>query len=117
MMGVETSSPIVVDREAGTSVAPPHTRTLQIGMRWFGSGSGGLDRVFYDLANALPAHGVAVQGLVVQPADVAIQTGGRIQAFADDGASLPNRLLGVRRAVRHYLRNGDVDVVAGHFAL
>jgi glycosyltransferase involved in cell wall biosynthesis len=86
-------------------------------MRWFGSGSGGLDRVFFDLANALPGQGVAVQGLVVQPADVAAQTGGRIQAFADDGAGLPTRLLGVRRAVRHYLRSGDVDLVAGHFAL
>jgi len=116
-MGVETASPIDAEREATTPVAPPDIRTLQIGMRWFGSGSGGLDRVFYDLANALPAEGVAVQGLVVQPADVAAQTGGRIQAFADDGAGLPNRLLGVRRAVRHYLRSGDVDLVAGHFAL
>ena len=114
-MGIETASPVAAEAEATTPVAPPDIRTLQIGMRWFGNGSGGLDRVFYDLATALPAQGVAVQGLVVQPADVAIQTGGRIQAFADDGAGLPSRLLGVRRAVRHYLR--DVDLVAGHFAL
>jgi glycosyltransferase involved in cell wall biosynthesis len=116
-MGIETASPVAAEREATTSVAPSDIRTLQIGMRWFGSGSGGLDRVFYDLANALPAQGVAVQGLVVQPADVAAQTGGRIQAFAEDGAGLPRRLLGVRRVVRHCLRSGDIDLVAGHFAL
>lgn len=116
-MSVQTASPIVVEREAATSVAPPDLRALQIGMRWFGNGSGGLDRVFYDLANTLPAQGVAVQGLVVQPADVAARTGGRVQAFADDGAGLPERLLGVRRAVRRCLRSGDVDLVAGHFAL
>jgi len=114
-MGVDTALPVAAEHEAATSVAPPDIRTLQIGMRWFGNGSGGLDRVFYDLATALPAQGVSVQGLVVQPADVAVQTGGRIQAFADDGAGLHQRLLGVRRAVRHYLR--DVDLVAGHFAL
>jgi len=114
-MGVETTVPIVAERDAASPAALPDIRALGIGMRWFGNGSGGLDRVFYDLANALPSQGVAVQGLVVQPADVAAQTGGRIQAFADDGAGLPSRLLGVRRAVRHYLR--DVDLVAGHFAL
>ncbi|HEX4504190.1 MAG TPA: glycosyltransferase family 4 protein [Alphaproteobacteria bacterium] len=116
-MGVETIPPVAAEREATTLVAPPDIRSLQIGMRWFGNGSGGLDRVFYDLANALPAQGVAVQGLVVQPADVATQTGGRIQAFADDGAGLPNRLLGVRRAVRHSLKSGDIGLIAGHFAL
>ena len=116
-MGVETAPPVAAEREATTSIARPDIRTLQIGMRWFGSGSGGLDRVFYDLANALPAQGVSVQGLVVQPADAAVQTGGRIKAFADDGAGLPGRLLGVRRAVRHCLRSGDIDLVAGHFAL
>lgn len=117
MMGVEAVSPIAAEVEAATAVVPPAIRSLQIGMRWFGNGSGGLDRVFYDLATSLPGAGVDVRGLVVQPADVATQTGGRIQAFADDGAGLPTRLLGVRRAVRHYLRNGSVDIVAGHFAL
>jgi glycosyltransferase involved in cell wall biosynthesis len=116
-MGIETIAPIDAEPEAAISVAPADVRTLQIGMRWFGNGSGGLDRVFYDLANTLPAQGVAVRGLVVEPADVAAQTGGRIKAFADDGASLPKRLLGVRRAVRHHVRSGDVDLVAGHFAL
>ena len=61
--------------------------------------------------------GVAVHGLVVQPADVAARTGGGIEAFADDGAGLPKRLLGVRSAVRRHVRSGAVDLVAGHFAL
>jgi glycosyltransferase involved in cell wall biosynthesis len=118
MMGIETALPIDAECEATTPVEQSaDIRTLQIGMRWFANGSGGLDRVFHDLANALPAQGVAVRGLVVQPADVAVQTGGRIQAFAGDGAGLPSRMLGVRRAVRHYVRSGAVDLVAGHFAL
>lgn len=117
-MGVEIVSPIAADQGITTPiVALPTIRTVQIGMRWFGNGSGGLDRVFYDLANALPDQGVAVHGLVVQPADVAAQTGGRIEAFAADGASLPKRLLGARRAIGRLIDGGGIDLVAGHFAL
>jgi glycosyltransferase involved in cell wall biosynthesis len=115
-MGVETVLPIA-EPEAATSAVPAEIRALEIGMRWFGSGSGGLDRVFYDLANSLPGAGVDVHGLVVQPADAAALTEGKIQAFADDGAGLMRRLLGVRRIVREHLRGGAVDLVSGHFAL
>jgi glycosyltransferase involved in cell wall biosynthesis len=117
-MGVEIVSPIAVDNGITSPVAAlPAIGTLQIGMRWFGNGSGGLDRVFYDLANALPDQGVAVHGLVVQPADVAAQTGGRIEAFAADGASLPTRLLGARHAIGRLIDGGSIDLIAGHFAL
>jgi glycosyltransferase involved in cell wall biosynthesis len=117
-MGIEIASPIAVDHDITTPVAAlPTIDTLQIGMRWFGNGSGGLDRVFYDLANALPGQGVSVRGLVVQPADVAAQTGGRIEAFAADGASLPKRLLGARHAIGRFIDSGGIDLVAGHFAL
>jgi len=115
-MGADTASSPVAEQEA-TTLAQPNIRVLQIGMRWFESGSGGLDRVFYDLANSLPSAGVDVHGLVVQPADAAAQTAGRIHAFADDGAGLPKRLLGVRSAVRRCVHSGAVDLVAGHFAL
>jgi glycogen synthase len=117
-MGIETASPVAIDDEATTPVAAlPMVRTLQIGMRWLGTGSGGLDRVFYDLANSLPEQGIAVNGLVVQPADVADRTGGKIQAFAVDGASLPKRMLGARRAIGRYIESGGIDLIAGHFAL
>jgi glycosyltransferase involved in cell wall biosynthesis len=117
-MGAEPMPPIAIETEATTSVPTlPTVRTLQIGMRWQGSGAGGLDRVFHDLANSLPGQGVAVHGLVVQPADVATRTDGRIAAFAADGASLPSRLLGARRAIGRFVDGGDIDLVAGHFAL
>jgi glycosyltransferase involved in cell wall biosynthesis len=117
-MGVDfIPGTIQADDSRVIPVAEPRLNTLQIGMRWFGSGSGGLDRVFYDLANALPDHGIGVSGLVVQPADVATQTSGRIVAFARDGASLPRRLLGARRAIGRFVEQGDFDLVAAHFAL
>jgi glycosyltransferase involved in cell wall biosynthesis len=117
-MGVNlVSTTVRTDDPTVNSVAERRLNTLQIGMRWFGSGSGGLDRVFYDLANALPDHGIGVRGLVVQPADVAVETSGRIMAFARDGASLPSRLLGARRAIGYFVKHGNLDLVAAHFAL
>ena len=118
-MSVELAPSPAAEAENSTPVViPPRIlNTLQIGMRWFGSGSGGLDRVFFDLANALPEHGIQVRGLVVQPANVAGLTAGRIGAFAKDRASLPRRLLGARRAVGAFVKAGNVDLVAAHFAL
>lgn len=118
MMGAKSALRVAIDPDHALPVAAPRAvRSLQIGMRWLDTGSGGLDRVFHDLAVSLPAQGVAVHGLVVHPADVAARTGGRIEAFAEEGASLPNRLLGVRRTVGRLVESGGVDLVAGHFAL
>jgi len=117
-MGVQPALRAATECEKTTPVPVlPAVRTLQIGMRWLDSGAGGLDRVFHDLAISLPGQGVAVHGLVVQPADVSVRTGGRIEAFAAEGANLPSRLLGIRHAVRRLVEGGGVDLVAGHFAL
>ena len=109
-MGARATARLAPEREETPPFAAARPlRTLQIGMRWLDTGSGGLDRVFHDLANSLPSQGVAVHGLVVQPADVAARTGGRIEAFAAEGAGLPSRLLGVRHAVRRLVEGGGVD--------
>ena len=83
--------------------------TLQLGMGWFPEQPGGLNRMFYNLARALPGIGVGVQGLVA--ADAAA---GAVRAFAPKGAPLAGRLRGARRAARGAER---ADVVASHFAL
>jgi glycogen(starch) synthase len=117
-MGAQAAARVAIEREETPPFAAARPLlSLQIGMRWLDSGAGGLDRVFHDLANSLPGQGVAVHGLVVQPADVAARTGGRIEAFAAEGANLPGRLLGVRHAVRRLVAGGGIDLVAGHFAL
>jgi glycosyltransferase involved in cell wall biosynthesis len=91
-------------------------RVLALGVNWFDSGSGGLDRVFRDLALGLPDAGVSLRGLVLGPPDVAALTGGRVRAFGQ-GGGLPARLLAARQAVAAALRDQPSDVVAAHFAL
>jgi glycosyltransferase involved in cell wall biosynthesis len=118
-MGIETAPlrSFEPEQPAASAVAGRALGTLQIGMRWFGSGSGGLDRVFFDLTNALPDQGIGVRGLVVEPANAAAMTNGKIQAFAKGGAGLPRRLWNARRAISQSIASGDVDLVAAHFAL
>lgn len=105
----------------GAAVAAPPTlsvvRVLQTGLNWFGNGSGGLDRVFSDLAVSLPACGIQVSGLVVAPHDVARLTEGRVHAFAPEGTSLPGRLLASRRSIGSLAASRAFDVIAPHFAL
>jgi glycosyltransferase involved in cell wall biosynthesis len=98
----------------------PEARTLRVlalGVNWFAPGSGGLDRVFSDLAHALPGEGVALRGLVLGPPEVAMLTGGRVQAFGRGDRLLPMRLLRARQAVRRAIVEAPPDVVAAHFAL
>jgi glycosyltransferase involved in cell wall biosynthesis len=91
-------------------------RVLALGVNWFDAGSGGLDRVFRDLALGLPDADVSLRGLVLGPPDVAALTGGRVRAFGR-GGGLPARLLAARQAVSAALREQPSDVVAAHFAL
>lgn len=97
------------------AIAPRTLRALAIGINWFDSGSGGLDRVFHDLAATLPMAGVEVNGLVLGPDDAEARSGGTVRAFG--GGPLPLRLWHARRAVDSALRGGTIDVVAAHFAL
>jgi glycosyltransferase involved in cell wall biosynthesis len=93
------------------------TRVLALGVNWFRAGSGGLDRVFFDLMAALPGAGVAATGLVLGPPDVAAQTGGQVRAFGRPGALLPERLWRARAGIARLTAGGGFDVVAAHFAL
>ncbi len=102
---------------AATSRPGPALRVLALGVNWFQSGSGGLDRVFHDLLQALPDAGIAVAGLVQGPADVALRTGDRVTAFGRPGASLPERLWRARAGLRAALQAQQYDLVAAHFAL
>lgn len=91
-------------------------KTLQIGLEWYPEGPGGLQRYYYDLANAASPH-FEVKGLVLGSENVARATGGRIEAFAPPSASLARRLLGSRAAVRREMRGSAFDLTVAHFAL
>ncbi len=92
-------------------------RTLALGVNWFDSGSGGLDRVFHDLVQALPAAGIDAHGLVLGPADVAGLTQGRVRALGVEGFSGLGKLRAVRRGVAAQVKTGGFDLVACHFAM
>jgi glycosyltransferase involved in cell wall biosynthesis len=97
----------------------PDSRTLRVlalGVNWFDAGSGGLDRVFRDLALGLPDADVALRGLVLGPPEAGALTQGRVRAFGQ-GGRLPARLLAARQAVARAVREEAPDVVAAHFAL
>ncbi len=91
-------------------------RVLSIGVNWFAAGSGGLDRVFHDLAMAFPQAGIDMRGLVLGPPDAASRSGGSVHAFGQ-GGPLPKRLWHARKAIGNHLATHEVDLVAAHFAL
>ena len=88
--------------------------SLHIGIAY---GRGGEGRVVSELMRSLPPAGIRFRGLVAAPDSAAQRTDGVITSFASEGASLPSRLLGARRAIRTRLREEKVDLVASHFAL
>lgn len=93
-------------------------RVLELGMEWFTpTTGGGVPRVYSDLVRSLPAAGIDPVALVSGPEEVAGMTGDQVQSFARGGASLPARLAGARRSVRHVLGTQRIDVVSSHFAL
>ncbi len=94
----------------------PSLRVLQIGVDWFQSGSGGLDRVYHDLLLSLPSVGVDATGLVLGPPGAGAASNGRVFAFGRVGATMPERLWRARGAATTLLRTGRFDVVASHFA-
>ena len=107
---------------ADGAVIEPASRllhVLQIGMEWFtAAGGGGVSRFYGELFRALgPEQGVRLSGLVSSPDDVGHLTAGRVRSFAPQGASMPTRLLGARRAVTRALQAERFDAIACHFAL
>ncbi len=97
--------------------ARPPLRVLQIGMNWFQSGSGGLERGYRDLLRALPHVGVEPTGLVLGPPDAETLTDGQVVAFGRDGATMPERLWRARQRTGVLLRSGRFGAVAAHFAM
>jgi glycosyltransferase involved in cell wall biosynthesis len=86
-------------------------------MEWFGENPGGLNRVFSELVNRLPAHGVEVRALVAGSDAVAPDTGGRVIGVAPHTAPLPRRLRRLRDEAARQLRADPDLVVVAHFAL
>ncbi|MBD2101118.1 glycosyltransferase family 4 protein [Leptolyngbya sp. FACHB-261] len=86
-------------------------------MGWFPEQAGGLNRVYYDCMQYLPAAGVQMRGLVAGSPAVAQTSGGQVQAFAPREASLLQRWRGVRQAVGKALAEENYPLVVSHFAL
>lgn len=91
--------------------------SLQLGMHWFPERAGGLDRVYYELARALPGAGISFTGLVAGSGLAAAETRGSVRAFAAASAPLPGRMLGMRRAFAETAKALKPDLVVSHFAL
>ena len=90
---------------------------LELGMAWFTEQPGGLDRFYAGLIeNAEPA-GLRVRGLVTGSPNVAIESGGRVTAFARADESLLSRWRAARRAVAAMQQELPLDLWVSHFAL
>src|ERR1039458_3306850 len=79
-----------------------------LGMGWFPSALGGLNRYYGELLHHLPE----AQGVVVGPADGAPE---RVHAVSEHSAPLPIRLFAFMRAAQR--EGASADVVDAHFAL
>ena len=104
------------DTASADTISPP-LQALQIGMNWFSSGSGGLDRVYQALLGNLPHVGVAATGLVLGPPGVEALTDGQVLAFGREGAAMPEQLWRARARIRTLLLSSRFDMVAAHFAM
>ena len=87
--------------------------SLHVGIEY---GVGGVGRIFSELMRCLPEAGFDFAGLVAGPANVAGESAGLVNRFAD-GESMRIRLLGARRAIATALKAQKPAIVASHFAL
>jgi glycosyltransferase involved in cell wall biosynthesis len=92
-------------------------KTLQIGLGWFPERAGGLDRFYYDCTRYLPQVGVEMQGLVAGSDRVALESEGKIKAFAPHEASWVKRCQGLRRSLSHQLAQDHYPLMVSHFSL
>lgn len=92
-------------------------KILQLGLEWFPEQGGGLDRIYYDCVRCFPQVMINVKGLVVGSARVALESEGRVQAFAHPDSPLWYRWQGLRQSVHQLLQKNDFDLIASHFAL
>lgn len=100
-----------------TSTEP--VTSIQMGMGWQSEQAGGLNRLFSELVQRLPAQGVGVRGLVVGSPSVERDSHGLVRAFAPASAPIWSRLRAARAAVRAVVPTlppkGRV-VLVSHFA-
>jgi glycosyltransferase involved in cell wall biosynthesis len=102
---------------AATGRMPGTINTIQIGDVWFPEKAGGLSRYYYELLGRFSRAAVACRGLVAGSHVADEQSGGAVRAFASPEDSMSARLIAGRRAVRSLLRQGEVDLIACHFAV
>lgn len=96
--------------------AAPRVTTIQTALSWQGARPSGLNRVFRELTQRLPAEGIEVHGLVAGDADVAVESGGMITAFGPERSSMFGRILRARRAAARLVSAHPEAVLVSHFA-
>jgi asparagine synthase (glutamine-hydrolysing) len=92
-------------------------RTLQVGMEWFAERPGGLNRVFRELVEHLPAAGVGVRGLVAGSDAVERESDGVVRGFAPHSRLLLARLVALYRDGRMAVLSDPSRLLVTHFAL
>ncbi|MCC7194546.1 MAG: asparagine synthase (glutamine-hydrolyzing) [Gemmatimonadaceae bacterium] len=92
-------------------------RTLQVGMEWFSERPSGLNRVYKELVDHLPAAGVGVRGLVAGSDAVARESLGIVRGIAPESRPLLGRLVALMREGRAMLRGDPACLAVIHFAL
>ncbi len=91
---------------------------LQVGMYWStAEHSGGLDRVFTELVQQLPAAGIRTVGAVEGPPSVALLSNGMARPFGDNGGRKVARYWRLRQNLIGFVEDDQVDLVVLHFAL
>jgi glycogen(starch) synthase len=90
--------------------------TIQTALSWQGARPSGLNRVFRELTRRLPGLGVEVHGLVAGDANVAVESGGAITAFASTTAPIWWRIAKARGAAARLVRAHRGAVLVSHFA-
>ncbi len=114
-----------LDRDTGLDALlsrPQHgprrpLRTLQVGMEWFAERPGGLNRVFRELVEHLPAAGVGVRGLVAGSDAVERESDGVVRGFASYSRPLIVRLAALYRDGRSAVLSDPNRLLVAHFAL
>jgi glycosyltransferase involved in cell wall biosynthesis len=92
-------------------------QTLQIGDEWHTERAGGLNSYYFELLRHLGPTGTIAHGLVAGSDNVRVASEGQVVAFARPDATLPARMLSLRRVALQRISGNRIDLIASHFAL
>lgn len=92
-------------------------KIIQIGMGWFPEQAGGLNRFYYDCCDHLPQIGVEITGLVTGSSQVAIESQGKIIAFAPINSSIWHRWGQMRQFFAQITATDNYQLITTHFPL